>query len=59
MIIDGAVVITGSFNFTDAAQTQNDENIVIIHDPGLAGQYSEEFGRIYAQALRPQACQQE
>ena len=38
MIIDDAV-ITGSFNFTKAAQEKNAENVLIIHDAGLAKKY--------------------
>jgi phosphatidylserine/phosphatidylglycerophosphate/cardiolipin synthase-like enzyme len=39
IIIDKQTVITGSFNFTKAAQEKNAENVLIIHDPGLAKQY--------------------
>jgi phosphatidylserine/phosphatidylglycerophosphate/cardiolipin synthase-like enzyme len=39
MIIDGQVVITGSFNFTKAAENSNAENLLIIQDQKLAGQY--------------------
>jgi phosphatidylserine/phosphatidylglycerophosphate/cardiolipin synthase-like enzyme len=40
IIIDSETVITGSFNFTKAAQTQNAENLLIIRDPALAAQYT-------------------
>ncbi len=40
MIIDGAVVLTGSFNFTKAAETQNAENLLVIRSPELARQYA-------------------
>jgi phosphatidylserine/phosphatidylglycerophosphate/cardiolipin synthase-like enzyme len=36
MIIDGETVITGSFNFTKAAEENNAENLLIIHDKRLA-----------------------
>jgi phosphatidylserine/phosphatidylglycerophosphate/cardiolipin synthase-like enzyme len=39
MIIDQATVITGSFNFTKAAQMRNAENVLIIQDTPLAQQY--------------------
>jgi phosphatidylserine/phosphatidylglycerophosphate/cardiolipin synthase-like enzyme len=39
MIIDDQKVITGSFNFTRAAQTKNAENVLIITDPQLAQHY--------------------
>jgi phosphatidylserine/phosphatidylglycerophosphate/cardiolipin synthase-like enzyme len=32
MILDGKTVITGSFNFTRAAEDNNAENLLIIHD---------------------------
>lgn len=39
MIIDEHTVITGSFNFTKAAQEKNAENVIVIHDAGLAALY--------------------
>jgi phosphatidylserine/phosphatidylglycerophosphate/cardiolipin synthase-like enzyme len=39
MIIDRITVITGSFNFTKAAQMRNAENVLIIQDLSLAQQY--------------------
>jgi phosphatidylserine/phosphatidylglycerophosphate/cardiolipin synthase-like enzyme len=39
MIIDGSEVITGSFNFTKAAQKRNAENLLIISDNQLAIEY--------------------
>jgi phosphatidylserine/phosphatidylglycerophosphate/cardiolipin synthase-like enzyme len=39
MIIDGETVITGSFNFTTAAENKNAENLLIIHDKKLASFY--------------------
>jgi phosphatidylserine/phosphatidylglycerophosphate/cardiolipin synthase-like enzyme len=39
MIIDGAVVLTGSFNFTKAAEESNAENLLVIRDQRLADRY--------------------
>lgn len=39
MVIDGKTVITGSFNFTKAAQERNAENVLIVEDPRLAERY--------------------
>ncbi len=39
MIIDGKVVITGSYNFTRAAEKSNAENIVIIESGAIAEKY--------------------
>jgi len=43
MIIDGFVVLTGSFNFTRAAEEKNAENLLIINDPMLAKAYLENW----------------
>jgi phosphatidylserine/phosphatidylglycerophosphate/cardiolipin synthase-like enzyme len=43
IIIDGETVLTGSFNFTKAAQERNAENLLIIHDSGLAAQYAQNW----------------
>ncbi len=40
MILDGATVITGSFNFSKAAEESNAENLLIIQDPELAAKYA-------------------
>jgi phosphatidylserine/phosphatidylglycerophosphate/cardiolipin synthase-like enzyme len=39
MIIDAATVITGSYNFTRAAESANAENLLVIHDPEIAARY--------------------
>jgi phosphatidylserine/phosphatidylglycerophosphate/cardiolipin synthase-like enzyme len=39
MIIDGETVITGSFNFTKAAEEKNAENLLVIRDKKLAERY--------------------
>ena len=39
MIIDQMRVITGSYNFSTAANTHNAENLLYIHDPDLAQIY--------------------
>ena len=40
MVIDGQTVITGSFNFTNAAEDRNAENLLVIHSPELAEKYA-------------------
>ena len=40
MVIDGETVITGSFNFTKAAEENNAENLLVIRSPDLAAQYT-------------------
>ena len=39
LIIDGEVVVTGSFNFTKEAESDHLENLLIIQDKGLARKY--------------------
>ncbi len=56
MIIDGATVITGSFNFTQAAQSKNAENVLITTNARkLAAAYKENYLRRKALAQRAQA----
>jgi len=44
MIIDDRVVITGSFNFTMAAENKNAENLLILDDlPEITRSYRENF----------------
>lgn len=43
MVIDDQVVITGSFNFTHAAESFNAENLLVIHDRELARKYSDNW----------------
>jgi phosphatidylserine/phosphatidylglycerophosphate/cardiolipin synthase-like enzyme len=56
IIVDERTVITGSYNFTNSAERDNDENLVIVDDPALARAYLDEFARVYAQAQAPTRC---
>jgi phosphatidylserine/phosphatidylglycerophosphate/cardiolipin synthase-like enzyme len=47
MIIDGSIVITGSYNFSRSAEIRNDENLVIIYNEKIADFYMQEFQRVY------------
>ena len=40
MVIDGETVITGSFNFTRAAENDNAENLLVIRDKAVADKYT-------------------
>lgn len=46
-IIDDLIVITGSYNFSQSAESRNDENVVVLRSPVLAQRYLEEFSRIW------------
>jgi phosphatidylserine/phosphatidylglycerophosphate/cardiolipin synthase-like enzyme len=50
IIIDGTAVITGSYNFSRSAQEFNDENVLLLHDAGLAERFLLEFNRIFEMA---------
>lgn len=50
IIIDSAIVIFGSFNFSRNANEINDENIVIVHDAQFASYFEEEFEWVWAEA---------
>ncbi len=45
MIIDGEVVLTGSFNFTKGAELFNGENLLVIRDKLLAAKYTANWQR--------------
>ncbi|MGA2178311.1 MAG: phospholipase D family protein [Verrucomicrobiota bacterium] len=40
MVIDGKTILTGSFNFTKAAEENNAENLLVIQDADLAEKYT-------------------
>lgn len=50
LIIDEEIVVTGSYNFTNSAETRNDENLVILYDPQVAKYFLQEFQRVFTQA---------
>ncbi len=43
------VTITGSHNWSNSAETQNNENTLILRDGNIANQYLQEFAARYAQ----------
>ena len=54
-IIDEHIVITGSLNFTDNADQQNNENVIIIDNADIARLYTQEFQRVWAAGHDPVA----
>jgi phosphatidylserine/phosphatidylglycerophosphate/cardiolipin synthase-like enzyme len=52
-VIDGKTVVMGSFNFSANADESNDENMLILHNADIAGQYLAEFERVDQQAKNP------
>ncbi len=49
-IIDGSTVVMGSFNYSQNAQNDNNENMLVIHNASIAQAYAEEFQRRWAEA---------
>lgn len=49
-IVDKHSVIKGSHNWSEAANTGNDEALLLIHSPTVAAHYVREFERLYANA---------
>jgi len=50
-IIDDSIVITGSYNWSESAETKNNENMLIIRDRGTALIYEKEFEKIWEASL--------
>lgn len=48
IIIDNDTVVTGSYNFSKQAETNNDENVLIVHDADIAAAFMKEFERLIA-----------
>lgn len=46
-IADSKIATTGSFNYTKAAATVNDEMLVVIRDPAVARSWKAEFDRMW------------
>jgi competence ComEA-like helix-hairpin-helix protein len=49
-VIDSKTVVTGSHNWTDAANRGNDETLLVIQNPVVAAHYQQEFERLYKSA---------
>jgi phosphatidylserine/phosphatidylglycerophosphate/cardiolipin synthase-like enzyme len=50
MIIDERIVVLGSYNFTNSAETKNDENLIVVYNSEIATQFMSEFIRVHTQA---------
>lgn len=53
IVIDNRYVITGSLNFSDSANKQNSENVIVIDNPTIAKSYAEEIKRVWSIASDP------
>ncbi len=52
MVIDQDVVITGSYNFTNSAETRNAENIMIVKSEYAARRYSDNWNNHWEHAIK-------
>jgi len=52
-LIDGQTLITGSCNPTKQANTENDENLLIIKDSSIAKIYEGEFNKLFSMWSNP------
>lgn len=52
IIVDDRIVITGSFNFTNAAEERNAENLVLIREPRAVKRYIDNFAAHLAHSQR-------
>lgn len=48
-VLDGRLLVTGSFNWTRSGAQENQENFLISDDPVLVQAYGKEFARLWAQ----------
>ena len=50
IIIDEAIIITGSYSFSSNAEEHNDENVLVLYDVAVSAEYLLEFNRIFKAA---------
>ncbi|MGC9504259.1 phospholipase D-like domain-containing protein [Baaleninema sp.] len=50
-IVDDRTVITGSHNWSNAANVQNDETLLVIQNPVVAAHFEREFDRLYGNSI--------
>ncbi|MEL7039544.1 MAG: phospholipase D-like domain-containing protein [Cyanobacteria bacterium J06592_8] len=46
-VVDNEIIIAGSQNWTEAANTTNDETLVVIENSTVAAHFNREFNRLY------------
>jgi phosphatidylserine/phosphatidylglycerophosphate/cardiolipin synthase-like enzyme len=50
-IVDRQAVITGSQNWSEAANYSNDETLLVVNNPTVAAHFEREFDRLYSTAI--------
>lgn len=51
LIFDEHKILTGSYNFSESAEKQNDENVIIIDNPEITRLYIDEFRRVFEKGI--------
>ncbi len=51
IIIDQRFIVSGSYNFSENAESRNDENAVVIDNANIAQQFEQEFQDIYNRSM--------
>lgn len=54
VLVDGATVEIGRFNFTAATESHNGENVLVVHCPAVATRYGAGIGPVVGGVARPQ-----
>jgi mitochondrial cardiolipin hydrolase len=49
-LVDEAIVLTGSYNWTNESEEDNHENLLILREPAVVEIYRAEFERLWAEA---------
>ncbi len=47
LIVDGTIVLMGSFNWSNSAEEDNNENLIVINSTHIATVYEQEFQKIW------------
>lgn len=50
MVVDGKMVLTGSYNWSSQAENENNEDLVVTTSDNVAGIYESEFQKIRSAA---------
>jgi phosphatidylserine/phosphatidylglycerophosphate/cardiolipin synthase-like enzyme len=53
IVLDGRTTVFGSFNFSDSADKDNDENVLVVDDPAFAAHFLAESERMLQLARNP------
>jgi len=56
LVVDDIRVQAGSFNYSAAAAKSNAENVIVIDDKAIAGQYKAEWQRLWAESSTTGEC---